>query len=333
MPFIEKINEEIYNKLICEILDYRKKSYEEKLELFKNIPNYDSLFANVLHEVLYYFVNIFESFRVIKKIEDSNHNYGKLFKFRHSKDTFRNDAIKSRGKYSGYIELNEDLIEYSKVLLKKHSCFEEPMTEAESSNREDWIRELYEFNMLEYYYDIDSCSKNIEKLNETIKEMVYNSKYGTDDGKSFEKTLKPCFELFREIENVEIKSGSGDTDLLCNVIKNKNKFKINVDAKKTKDRLSSINPIRITNHQVKNGSNYSIIISPKFAKGTIGDISQFKIVTIEAEILANYCLKECLNSDDGLANFSILDDIITENYGRNISANISDLIIKKYKIE
>lgn len=333
LPFIEKINKKIYDELICEILEYRKKSYEEKLKLFKNIKNYDSLFANVLHEVLYYFINIFESLEVIKKIEDPNHNSGKLFKFKHNKDTFRNDAIKSRGKYSGYIELNEELIDYSKVLLEKHSCFEEPLTEDKSSNREDWIRELYEFNMLEYYYDIDSCSENIENLNKIIKEMIYNSKYGTNDGKSFEKTLKPCFELFREIVNVEIISGSGDTDLLCNVIKNNNKFKINVDAKKTQNRLNSINPMRIKKHQIKNGSNYSVIISPKFAKGAIGDISEFKIVTIEAEVLANYCLKECLSSDDGLADFSVLDDIINENYGKNISEDISNLIIQKYKMD
>ena len=54
LPFIEKINEDIYENLISEILKYRGKTYEEKLKLFSGIKNYNSLFANVLHECLYY---------------------------------------------------------------------------------------------------------------------------------------------------------------------------------------------------------------------------------------------------------------------------------------
>lgn len=332
LPFIEKINEDIYENLISEILKYREKTYEEKLKLFTGIKNYNSLFANVLHECLYYFVRIFEGFDVLKTIEDINHNEGNLFYFIHGKDTIRNDAVKSRGKYSGYIELNEKLINYSKILLENHSFSEEPLTENESLNKEDWIKELYEFKMLEYYYDIDNYNNNILDLKHIITDMVKQSKYGSNDGKSFEESLKNCFELFREIDNVEIKSGAGDTDLLCNITLKEEAFKFNVDAKKSSNRLQSINPIRIRKHQQINKSKYTVIVSPRFSKGAKEDIENFNIVTIKAETLANYCLKECLSSQDGLANFEIINDVILKNYGKDITNNVEDLIIDKYCI-
>ena len=62
--------------------------------------------------------------------------------------------------------------------------------------------------------------------------MVHNSKYGSRDGKTFERSLKPLFEIFRENRSVEIISGSGDTDLLCVMDNEKDElYKVNVDAK------------------------------------------------------------------------------------------------------
>ena len=163
--------------------------------------------------------------------------------------------------------------------------------------------------------------------------MVYQSKYGTNDGKSFEKSLQPIFELFRENRDVQIISGAGDTDLLCIMSNDSNTFyKVNVEAKKTKNRLEGINTSRIMNHINKNGSSYCIIVSPKFSKGAKTDINGFKIVTLEAETLANYCLKECLNSSDGLADYETINQIIMKNQGKDITENINDLIVERYQI-
>ena len=58
----------------------------------------------------------------------------------------------------------------------------------------------------------------------------------------------------------------------------------------------------------------------------------FKIVTIEAETLANYCLKECLNSKDGLANYDDLNTHINQNLGTDITKAINFIIDQKYGI-
>lgn len=334
LPFIEKIDEESYEELIKEILEYRSLTYEEKLKLFHSVKHYDDVFANCTHEINYYFLRIFAGFKVFELVQDSLHNNGNLFKFLHGNGTtYRNDAIASRKKTSGYVKLSDNLIEKAEILSKKYSAFDIPETQATATSKEDWIRNLYEFNMLDYIDDINLDKKYSEEIIKSVKDMVYQSKFGTNDGKSFENSLKPIFELFRENISTEIISGAGDTDLLCIMKKDNDKmYKINVDAKKTRNRLEGIHTTRILKHIKKNGSEYCIIVSPKFSKGAKTDISGYEIVTIEAETLANYCLKECLNSIDGLADFNIINKIVLENIGTDITTNINDLIIERYQI-
>ena len=335
LPFIEKINETLYEELILEILKYRKLSYDEKLQLFHEIEEYDEVFSNCLHEINYYFVPIFEKFGVLQKIEDQNHNNGKIFKFRHgNKNTYRNDSVVSRKKVPGYFKLNDNILEKAKTLNKIYSVYDEPENEKTMQNKDDWIRELYEFKMLDYIQNIDNDKLYSDKVVNLIKQMVYHSKYGTNDGKSFEENLKPIFELFRENEYVEIQSGAGNTDLLCNMIDNESiRYKVNVDAKKSKNRLQVINAMRIEKHIEDTGARYCIIIAPKFSKGAqTTDIKKHKIVTLEAETLANYCLKECLASEDGLADYTEIDNIIKVNQGSDISKLLNNLIESKYQV-
>ena len=278
-------------------------------------------------------MRIFSGFKVFELVPDNNHNDGQLFKFKHGSATIRNDAIGSRKRVSGYVKLSNGLLDKALILSKNYSAFDMPETQATADSKEDWIRNLYEFNMLDYIDVIDFDKKYDEEVITSVKDMVYQSKYGTNDGKSFENSLQPIFELFRENISADIIGGSGDTDLLC-IMKNNDdsRYKVNVDAKKTKNRLAGIHTIRIIKHIRKNGSNYCIIVSPKFSKGAKTDIKGYEIVTIEAETLANYCLKECLNSDDGLADYSAINDIILNNQGTDITENVNDLIVERYQI-
>ena len=77
-------------------------------------------------------------------------------------------------------------------------------------------------------------------------------------------------------------------------------------------------------------SKYCIIVSPRFSRGVRTDIRNFDIVTIEAETLANYCLKECLNSNDGLADYNLLNIYINENRGTDITNAVNSIIDMKY---
>lgn len=334
LPFVEKINKDTYEKLIKEILEYRKLSYKKKWKLFCSVKNYNDVFANCTHEINYYFLRIFSGFKVFELVKDTSHNKGQLFEFKHGNgDTYRRDAIGSRKNFSGFVKLSDNLIDKAKILNDKYSAFDTPETQATAESKEDWIRNLYEFNMLDYIDDINLNKKYDEEVIKSVKNMVYQSKFGANDGKSFERSLQPIFELFRENISVEIISGSGDTDLLCIMKKdNDNRYKVNVDAKKTRNRLEGIHTTRILKHIRKNGSQYCIIVSPKFSKGAKTDISGCEIVTIEAEVLANYCLKECLNSIDGLADYQTLNEIIIENQGTDITENVNDLIAERYQI-
>lgn len=333
LPFLEEMNEEIYESLIKSIIEYRILNHTDKCKLFHQVPSYDDVFSNCTHEMNYYFLRIFEGFGVFDIIEDSNHNQGKLFYFQHGNgSTYRNDSYASRKNTSGYIILNPKIAEKAKILNEKYSVFDTPLTQEVGLTKEEWIRELYEFEPLKYINDIITETNNTEVI-EVIKNMVYQSKYGSRDGKTFEDSLKPVFELFRENRNVEIISGAGDTDLLCIMDDGHDDlYKINIDAKTSRTSTQSINPVRITNHLKINGSKYCIIVSPRFCKGVKSDINGFNIVTVEAETLASYCLKDCLNSNDGLADYILLDKLIEKNIGTDFTKILNTIIDNKFEI-
>lgn len=333
LMFLEHVDEEIYEELIESILEFRYLSFEEKMNLFKSVDEYDDIFANATHEMNYYFMRIFTGFGVFDTIGDKSHNKGNLFKFLHKKSAIRTDAYASRAKFSGYIIIDEDIKEDAMKLNETFSAFDYPLTQSGASSREDWIRELYLFTPLNYIDVLMETKDDNKDIIGSIENMIHHSKYGTRDGKSFEKSLKPVFEMFRENRNVEIISGSGDTDLLC-IMDDEydNLYKVNVDAKTSKTSTATIVATRITNHILKNGSKYCIIVSPRFAKGVAGDIKYSKIVTIEAETLADYCLNECLSSKDKLADYTSLDKLISDNLGTDITKKVNNIIDERFEM-
>jgi len=335
LPFLRSLDEAIYEELVYSILSYRKLSYWSKEELFHQVENYDDVFSNVVHELNYYFFRFFESFGVLTIKPDSMHNEGRLFKFKHgNENTYRTDAYKPHASISGFIQLNENILEAAERLNESFDAYEEPLTQGTKLTRIDWIRDLYEFELLKYIECVKESEDPYKEVINMVQSMIYESKFGSLDGKTFENSLKPLFELFRENQVVEIISGPNDTDLLCvmreEVVGN---YKIIVDAKKTKNRVQSINPSRITKHINKNNAEYCIIVSPRFSKGAkTTDIKDCKIVTLEAETLGTYCLKESLNSNDGCVDYTILNRIISDNLGTDITYRLQRIIQDKYSI-
>lgn len=324
LVFLETIDEVKYEQLIKDIKEYRALTFDEKLKLFQSVYDYHGVFSNATHEVRNYFSKIFTSFGVFETYIDKK---SLSFDFIQGKDTIRKLF------YNSYITLNSDLIDYAKCLISIHSPFLKPKLESDYMNRDDWVRELYEFDMLEYFYDIKIHRNRIEKIRNIIESMPKEAKYGSNDGKSFENILGDCFELFREVQNVSKISGAGNTDILCNISIKLDNFKINVDAKKRKDSLEGINPVRIDKHIKKHGSRYAIIVASKFTRGVADDINNYAIALVEAETLANYLLKECLSSQDGQADFCKINEIINKSYGKDITREINSLIVEKYSVK
>lgn len=334
IPFLENIDENTYSELIDSILEFRKLSYIEKNKLFKQVPNYNDVFANVFHEVNYYFIRIFSGLSVFNVVGDKKHNEGNLLSFIHGASTRRNDAYKSRANYSGYINLKNEIVKYAEILNKSYSCYDKPTTlqDKDVLSTEDFILELYQWKPLKYLASIDSkkYSRNNE-VSEVISNMVHMSKYGSKDGKDFESSLKPVFELFRQTANVEIISGSGDTDLLCAMRDvDDSIYKINVDGKTASKSTSQLNAMRLIKHMKIHNSRYCIVVSSRFASGVSDDIVGSRIVAINAETLANYCINEYNTSGDEFIDYSIMSNLITNNFGSNITEIVQEFVNSYY---
>lgn len=336
LPFIKSINSEIYEELVSSILEYRNLPFHEKKRLFED-NNEGDLFANCLHEAKYYFMTIFQGFDVLKFKADRNHNNNQTFSFRHGNtNTYRTDSVVSRELVPGYVILNPELIEATNALLSKYSPFDTP-TSLDNSHvfsRKEWIEDLYENELIKYLAVVFPSYEKQRDIINTLADMTHKSKYGSRDGKDFENSLKPVFELFREALNVEILSGAGETDILCTMQDPDygiNHYKVNVDAK-TGTAANQLNPARLNRHIDKNRSKYCIVVAPRFSRGAVLDLKGYKIVIVKAETLATYLSKECLSNKDSLADYNQINEIIHNNYGQDITKYIEDLTIAKYGI-
>ncbi len=337
LPFIKTINEELYEELVQSIIEYRKLTFQEKNKLF-NDNNEDGLFANCLHEVKYYFVTIFQGFGVLQLVPDKNHNNNQVFSFKHGKTpTFRTDSVVPRKKTPGYVQLNPELIDLAKDLLDSFSTFDVP-TSLDNSHvfsKQEWIEDLYENEMIKYLAVIFPSYDRQRDIINALADMTHKSKYGSRDGKDFENSLKPVFELFREVLNVDIISGSGDTDILCTIQDPEygvNHYKVNVDAK-TGTSANNLNPARLDRHIQKNSSRYCIVVAPRFSRGTVLDLEGYPIVIVKAESLATYLSKECLSNRDSMADYIEVNEIISNNLGTDVSKMFEELTDSKYGIQ
>ena len=337
LPFIEKLTPEVYEELIDSIIEYRSLSFSDKMQMIRSIPDFNHLFVNVTHEMNYYFLRLFEDFGVLDIFGDPSHNGGQLFSFKHGNtETYRNDAFQSRKRCSGYVKLTPNVYGYAQKLCERFSIFDCPTKESDEDilSKRDWLINVYEIEPLMYLNCLESRIDHRSHVSNIITNMVHASKYGSRDGRDFEEALEPFMYLFRETLNVDIISGAGNTDLLCTMEEalSERLYKMNVDAKTRGSALEEINPVRITNHIRRHGAEFCIVVAPKFASGVQGDIRNFKIVTVRSEDLGAYCYRECMESQDGHADFSSILDIINSNLGHDITSHIRDLTESRYGI-
>lgn len=340
LPFIDTIDSVKYEELIESIIEYRSYDYKRKKELFESVENYENLFANVTHEINYYFLRLFADFNVFNLVGDSFHNEGKLFKFLHSATensiTYRNDAYQSRKKHSGYVELSQVVKESAQKLINTFSPFEPPskIDGVEIFSKENWMTNIYQIEPLRYLSTINTKIDRNSEIISIVNDMVTASKYGSRDGKEFENALKPFIELFEESINVEILSGAGNTDLLCTMEEQPSSimYNMNVEAKTRGSALEGVVTPRINKHIRKHGSQFCVIIAPRFARGVFDDIVGNNIVTVRSEEFGNYCFKECKSSVNGFADFSSILNIINNNMGTDITNKVRALTESRYGI-
>ncbi len=335
LPFLECVDSDIYHNLVDSILEFRRLNFYEKDALFKQVDDYNDVFSNVFHECNYYFLRIFNSLGVLQVIGDSRYNDGNLHKFIHGNNSaIRNDAFQKNAKYSGYFRINPVLLDDAIDLLELYSPFDPVVTEADEAirSKEDFINELYVNRPLSYLAVLDTYFEHEEEVNNIISGMVRESRYGSRDGRSFEEALKSLFKLFEQAENVELIGGSGNTDLLITMRDKDELFKINVDAKTSIRSTNQLNPARLSEHLAHHGSKYCIVVSSRFASGVSNDIRNTNIVAVDSETLANYCY--CLYNprQSEFIDFSLINELIINNLGTNISKILQRHIDMLYQL-
>lgn len=328
LPFIRSMNEGLYEELVGEILSYRKLSFVEKESLFKSVENYMELFGKLTHEMIYYFIRICENFEVVKSIEDPSHNGGRVFKFRQGKGSNRSTAIKSRGKYQGYIELNGSIFELALKLLNLFPFDQETFklgrtifTEEELSN-DMFITQSYKLlNVIspEHYLE-----NNIANILENMRVTSINS----PDGKDFESALSDVFREFDEAVSVSKLSGPGKTDIFCVFLINDRKELFNIEAKSGSSG-NNVNVQRIMRHLGHTQAQYCLMISPRFSRGTYLDIEDSSISTITSETLYQYCMKMLTSSNYRNMPYYYIHDLASNNLGKKLDHMVEDIIIKK----
>lgn len=346
LPFLERLDNSIYEELVSSIIEFRALSYDSKLELFSSVEDYNYLFANVTHEMNDYFLRLFKSMGVFNIIEDRSHNNGRLFRFLHSVTqsnishdevpTYRNDAYASRKHFSGFVTLSEGVFESAIMLNNAFSAYDIPtkQTDPDIYNLQDWHTTIYEVEPLAYLNCINTEVNRKSEIQAIVSEMVRASKYGSHDGKEFENALKPFMELFKETIDVEIIAGAGNTDLLCTMedLSSDELYKMNVDAKTRNTALSELNASRLSRHIRKHGAEFCIVVAPRFASGVKQDIQYSKVVIVKSEVLANYCFCECTQSGRDYADFTSIRRIVDQNLGCDITPQIEELTVSRYAI-
>ena len=89
-------------------------------------------------------------------------------------------------------------------------------------------------------------------------------------------------------------SVAGNTDLECLYIPRKKKF--TVEAKSTKNKLSSVNAGRLAGYREKIGGAYTIVVTPRYVPAVLQDIRTSPIVIIRANTFSEY-LYNCIDND------------------------------------
>jgi hypothetical protein len=160
-----------------------------------------------------------------------------------------------------------------------------------------------------------------ESIQSLARLLLVNSKIG-GTGVDFEYSIKDFFNLFEDITAMRL-GGAGNTDVLATYGK---KFRFNADGKSMKGGITtSIHAARLNRHLVKHNSEYCWVVGPGFSPGAILDISGHKIVSVRADTLAMF-LRTWLTLGIDQLSYEKLDKIVAFNLGKSVDLEIRDLI-------
>jgi len=313
--FLKEATQITYKRLINELLNLRKLTDKELEQKFQENRH---AFVNSAYEWDYYVSSLFKSAGVLIK-----KNGVVITKLQHGNtNTFRKITRNE-------VTIPENLKTFVEQLQKEYSFLEKPLLLNDKERLKiDVIKEIYSFYPKTLLIAIGEVADDIKfellSLPKLIEQYANNNEGA--EAYLFEDVLTDGFNMFYNVSAQKI-SGSGNTDLECLYITRKKKF--TVEAKSTRNKLSSVNAGRLAGHREKIGGAYTIVVTPRYVPAVLQDIRRSPIVIIRANTFSEY-LYNCIDNDIREIDYEDFDSIIIKNLGKDISKDISNLTISRF---
>jgi type II restriction enzyme len=321
--FTTKSSHESYEALVSSILKLRSTSCEEMARLFAAD---EATFVKAVYEWEYYTAKLLQKAGVFDLFEGPF-----ICRLGHPRMHFSSSPKTYRTATKGYIKIKESLIPLVRKMADAYLYDAEPLLFNDPNRTwEDTTKQIYGFYPKEIVSQIEEGNRENE-LAELTKSIELYSLHPTKAAENdFEVALTEGFNWFKNVRANHI-GGPGHTDIECvySLEGDRMSFKFDVDAKSTERKLSGINPGRMKQHRDEVGSQYTIIITPGYVPAAKRDIRGEPIVILLASTFSEY-LMNCSIDDNGVLDYSELDEIVRHHLGDDISPYVSELTLSKF---
>ena len=320
VAFTKNISPSSYDDLVQRIIEFRKKSNDEKLYLLKQDEH---TYVNCIYEWQYYTQKLLQDAGIIYVCKGEE--LGKLYHPQKANSrslptgrTVRTDYAECSNKVSGYID----------KLLEEYPYHASPLRLNDETRMQiDVVKEIYSFYpsilLKELGEEEDELQAKLLELPQLIEK--YSNNPNNETAYLFEDVLEEGFNMFINVETQKI-GGAGHTDIECYYI---NLKKFAVEAKSTENKLPGINAGRLREHREEIGGEYTIVITPRYVPAAKRDIQGQPIVIILASTFSEYLYNHVFH-DIREIDFKDFDDIIINHLGEDVSKYISNMTMEKF---
>lgn len=321
VAFTKSITLESYEKLVGDILEFRKNDDEIIAQLLKEDEH---TYVNCIYEWQYYTQKLLGTVGTIRV-----HEGEKICKLYHPQKTNSQSLPTGRWVKNGYAEIAPDMIQFVNKMLEQYPFYETPLRLDDDERMQmDVVKEIYSFypNVLlqEIGEDVDDIHVKLLELPSLIEKYANNP--NNDTAYLFEDVLAEGFNMFVNVEARKI-GGAGHADIECLYITKRKKFA--VEAKSTANKLIGINSGRLREHRSQIGGEYTIVITPRYVPAAKRDIKNEPVVVILASTFSEY-LYNHIYHDVREIDYKDFDDIIISNLGTDVSRLISNMTMEKF---
>ncbi|MDD3016278.1 MAG: hypothetical protein PHR41_07240 [Lactococcus chungangensis] len=327
--FMKTIDEELYEQLVQDILEFRNCNPYEKFQDFKKN---ERVLGLACHEWRYA-VGMIESAGIISVHNDHDSRViGELTYGNISPTTGRPNAV--RRYKEDYIKMNPEMMPLADRLLESYPYYEKPYPEDEIEKKFNSaiVVEMYSFYPSELLDELGmntEADKAISTMLQIASDVNYYSREETTSGEKFEYALTDAFNMFIDVAAERI-GGAGNADIECIfTLTNYGNKKFDIEAKSTTRKLPQINSRRLRTHRVKIGSKYTMIVTPNYAIGVLRDIEGEDSVIIKSATLANYLYQYILKFGRNIS-YGDLDQIVESNIGGDITDQVNAYVYNNF---